>query len=224
MDITQAIDARHSVRSYQDKPIEACALKKLQSAVDAINEKTGLHFQLVTGEPKAFDSMMAHYGKFSGVQNYIALVGKDTPDVDEKAGFYGEELVLLAQQLGLNTCWVAMTFSKKEAKKHIDIQPGEKLVIVIALGYGAAQGIEHKSKFFDDVAAYSGTMPVWFRKGVDAALKAPTAMNQQKFKITGSGNSVNIKNLGGFYSKIDLGIVKKHFELGAGKDSFIWQD
>lgn len=68
---------------------------------------------------------MAKYGKFSGVRNYIACVGPASPDLDEKVGYYGEYLVLLAQSLGLNTCWVALTFSK--GKTPCTVGPGEKL-------------------------------------------------------------------------------------------------
>ena len=62
------------------------------------------------------------------------MIGKKGPDLDEKCGYYGERLVLKAQQLGLNTCWVAMTYSK--VKTAFTVNSGEKLFIVISLGYG----------------------------------------------------------------------------------------
>ena len=66
-------------------------------------------------------------------------------------------------------------------------------------------------------------MPDWFRKGMEAAQLAPTAVNQQKFLFTLSdGNTVTAKAIGGFYDKVDLGIVKYHFEIGAGKENFSW--
>ena len=77
---------------------------------------------------------MAHYGKFKGVTNYLALIGKKESSLEEKCGYYGEKLVLFAQELGLNTCWVAMTYSK--IKTAFQVEKGEKLCIVIALGYG----------------------------------------------------------------------------------------
>ena len=90
--------------------------------------------QLILNEPKAFSGLMAHYGKFSGVKNYIALIGKKGNDLDEKCGYYGEKIVLKVQQLGLNTCWVAMTYSK--VKTGFKINNGEKLCVVIVVGYG----------------------------------------------------------------------------------------
>lgn len=220
MDILEAMRLRHSVRSYLEKPLEDGVKDALQREIDQVNQESGLHIQLVAGEPKAFDSLMAHYGKFSGVTNYIALVGKKSPDLDELCGFYGELLVLLAQQLGLNTCWVAMTYKKIPGA--FQTAPGEKLTMVIALGYGATQGVPHKSKPAEAVAAGYGSAPEWFRKGVDAALLAPTAMNQQKFTFTLENGAVQAKAGGGFYTKTDLGIAKYHFEAAAGKENFRW--
>lgn len=222
MTILEAMQARHSVRSYKDTPLKPEDIQTLQKEIDACNKEGGLHIQLVTNEPKAFDSFMAHYGKFSGVQNYIALIGKKSADLEVKLGYYGERLVLLAQTLGLNTCWVAMTFGKGAAKSRCTIAPGEKLVCVLSLGYGATQGVAHKSKLMEALCQVEGAMPDWFRKGMEAALLAPTAMNQQKFGISLSGSTVTAKSLGGFYSKTDLGIVKYHFEVGAGKENFTW--
>lgn len=217
MDLLTAIKNRHSVRSYIDKPIDSETLSELKAEIDACNKESGLHIQLVTNEPEAFDSMMAHYGKFSGVQNYIALVGRKSADFDEKSGYYGERIALKAQMLGLNTCWVAMTFSKGAAKKAVVIESGEKLGCVLALGYGKTQGVAHKSKSMAQLCKTEGSMPEWFKNGMEAAILAPTATNQQKFLFTLNGQKVTAEATGGFYSKVDLGIVKYHFEVGSGR-------
>lgn len=215
MELIEAIKQRHSVRQYTDKKIEMDILTKLQNEIDACNKEGGLHIQLVTDEPKAFDSFMAHYGKFSGVTNYIALVGKKSDKLDELCGYYGERLVIKAQQLGLNSCWVAMTYKKIPDAFKVD--KGEKLVVVISLGYGKTSGAEHKSKTAEQVSNISTKTPEWFKSGVKAALLAPTAMNQQKFKLTYVDGNVTAEAGLGFYSKIDLGIIKYHFEVASGR-------
>ncbi len=182
MDIMQAMKERHSVRQYTDRPIDSQVINALQAEIDNCNKQADLHIQLVTNEPKAFDSFMAHYGKFSGVKNYIALVGKKSGKLDELCGYYGEHLVLKAQQLGLNTCWVAMSYKKIPGV--FQVTKGEKLTVVIALGYGQNQGLPHKSKSAEAVSNITDDSPEWFRSGVEAALLAPTAMNQQKFTLT----------------------------------------
>ena len=219
MELLEAIQARHSVRAYSDRIIEPEKKQVLLDKIDAINKESGLHIQLISDEPKAFDGFMAHYGKFSGVTNYIALIGKKANDLSEKCGYYGEQLVLLAQQLGLNTCWVAMSYTKVKSAYKIDA--GEKLVVVISLGYGSTQGVAHKSKCIEDVSG-SDAAADWFIRGVEAALLAPTAMNQQKFRFEKKDSIVSACAGTGFYSKVDLGIAKLHFEIGAGKDNFKW--
>lgn len=221
MNLTEAMKERHSVRQYKQQPLSAEVVSALQAEIDVCNRESGLNIQLVTDEPKAFNGFMAHYGKFSGVRNYIALIGKKDSLLDEKCGYYGERLVLKAQQLGLNTCWVAMTYSK--VKTAFSIGRGEKLCVVISIGYGETRGIPHKSKTVSEVAKAEGKMPDWFRNGVEAALLAPTAMNQQKFMFMLDGNKVTAKAGKGFYTKLDLGIVKYHFEIGAGKGMFRWE-
>lgn len=209
------IKQRHSVRQYIDKPLEKDIIDELQREIDACNDESGLHIQLVTNEPKAFDSFMAHYGKFEGVTNYIVLVGKKGSRLNELCGYYGERLVLKAQQLGLNTCWVAMTY--KKITSAFTIARDEKLTVVIALGYGRTQGVPHKSKSIEQVADIDASTPEWFKSGVEAALLAPTAMNQQKFKLGYNDGRVSAKSGIGFYTEIDLGIAKYHFEIGANR-------
>lgn len=221
MDIMQAMQERHSVRQYKKQPLGEDAISELQTEIFECNRESGLHIQLITNEPKAFDGFMAHYGKFSGVTSYIALIGKKDAELEEKCGYYGERLVLKAQQLGLNSCWVAMTYSK--IKYAYSAAADEKLCIVIALGYGETQGVPHKVKAPADVSETKGEAPDWFERGVRAALNAPTAMNRQKFKFILNGNSVQAKAGSGFYTKIDLGIAKYHFEIGAGKENFEWE-
>ena len=218
----EAIRARHSVRQYLNKPLKPDELAALRAEVDACNQESGLHIQLVTNEPKAFEGTMARYGKFSGVANYFALVGKAGPDLQEKCGYWGERLVLKAQMMGLNTCWVALTFSKVKSAYTLD--EGEKLAAVISLGHGATQGAPRKSRAMDEVAKVDGSMPDWFRAGMEAVLLAPTAMNQQKFLFTLEPDGrVSVQPGHAFYVKMDMGIAKYHFEIGAGKENFQWK-
>lgn len=215
MELMEAIRQRHSVRQYSDKHIEAKCLASLQEEISACNRDGGLHIQLVTDEPTAFDGFMAHYGKFSGVKNYIALIGKKSADLSELCGYYGERIVLKAQQLGLNTCWVALTYRKVPTA--FKVEAGEKLLMVIPVGYGKTQGVTHKIKTLEQVSNVGTDTPEWFKAGVEAALLAPTAMNQQKFKLIYENDNVTAKAGLGMYTKVDLGIVKYHFEIGAGR-------
>jgi len=222
MTLQEAIKCRHSVRRYTDRPIDAAAVKALMEETAACNRESGLNIQLITEEPLAFKGILANYGLIHGVRNYIALVGCDEPGLDEKAGWYGERLVLLAQTLGLNTCWVGASYSRKKAAAVIG--EGERLVCVIAIGYGINQGHPRRSRKLEALCSCEGEMPDWFRQGMEAAALAPTAINQQKFHFTLAGGKVHARAMPGPYSKVDLGIVRYHFEIGAGSGSFTWAE
>ena len=229
MTLSEAILARHSVRAYTNKPITGDTLFVLQQKIDDVNAAGNLHIQLVLDEPKAFLCTMAKYGKFRGVRNYLVMAGKKADDLDERVGYYGEQLVLLAQTLGLNTCWVGVSYSKTPGAFVLD--EGEKVACVISIGYGETQGVSHKIKSPKEVSNASDITPRWFNEGVKAALLAPTAVNQQKFYFEyvgfdGEGKKPKVLAKKGTslvgYTLMDLGIAKSHFEIGAGKDNFDW--
>lgn len=217
MELLEVMKQRHSVRQYTNRPIEAEKRTALNRLTEEINREAGLHIQIVYDEPKCFDSLMAHYGKFKGVANYIALVGKKSAQTEVALGYYGEQLVLKAQELGMNTCWVALTHGKSRAV----IRKGEKLVCLIALGYGATQGVPHTCKPLQTLCSAPEPMPEWFRNGMNAALLAPTAMNQQKFHFELlPDETVKVTCGKGFYTKLDMGIVQYHFDAVSQRKSF----
>ncbi|MBQ8452075.1 MAG: nitroreductase [Clostridia bacterium] len=217
-DLIDAVVNRHSVRWFLDEPISKEIVNRIEDEIKKINEEENLHIQFIINDASAFDTIWAKYGKFKNVKNYIALVGEKGIDLYEKVGYFGERLVLLAQSLGLNSCWVGLSYSKRKAK--IKVNKNEKLVLVIALGVGEKQGVPHKSKAIEKIVSTKTETPEWFNNGVKLAMLAPTALNQQKFKIFYDDGKVVIKSLLGPYSKVDLGIVKYHFELGAGIKHF----
>ena len=227
MTIQEAIEARHSVRAYKDQPLSEEIVKVLEDEIVKLNNEGQLHIQLICNEPKAFQGTMAKYGKFRNAINYLVMAGKKSEDLDERVGYYGEHLVLLAQILGLNTCWVGLSYSKVLGT--YVLEEGEKIACYIAIGYGETQGVGHKIRTVEQVSNASDITPSWFKKGVEAALLAPTAVNQQKFSFEYVGMNNNrhqVRANKGFsmigYTQMDLGIAKYHFELGAGKVNFEW--
>lgn len=230
MTLLEAIRERHSVRRYRPEAISETSLVQLREAVERANSEANLHIQLVTGETKAFSGPMS-YGKFTGVSSYLVMAGKRDEDLDERIGYCGEKLVLLAQQIGLNSCWAGLSYRKVSGT--YSLEKDEKIACYIALGYGQSQGVPHKSKLISEVSNVSEHTPDWFRKGVEAALLAPTAVNQQKFYIEYLGAesdnlpkvSIRVKGIPLVgYTQMDKGIARLHFEIGAGTENFRWED
>ena len=227
MTLQEAIEARHSVRAYKDQPLSEEIVKVPEDEIVKLNNGGQLHIQLICNEPKAFQGTLAKYGKFRNANNYLVMAGKKAEDLDERIGYYGEHLVLLAQTLGLNTCWVGLSY-KKIPDTYV-LEEGEVIKAYISIGYGETQGVGHKIKSVEQVSNATGITPSWFRKGVEAALLAPTAVNQQKFSFEYVGMSNNhhqVRAKKGFsmigYTQMDLGIAKYHFEIGADKANFDW--
>ncbi len=238
MTLQEAIEARHSVRAYKAQPLAEDEARRLEEEIAEVNQTGNLHIQLIRNEPKAFQGTLAKYGRFRNVTSYLVMAGKRADDLDERIGYYGEHLVLLAQTLGLNTCWVGLSY-KKIPDTYV-LEEGEVIKAYIAIGYGETQGTGHKIKTVEQVSRSavrtlgstenaSEMIPSWFRKGVEAALLAPTAVNQQKFSFEylGTNNGRHqVRAKKGFsvigYTQMDLGIAKYHFEVGAGTGNFDW--
>lgn len=213
MNTMELMRSRHSVRQYSTKKIEPEKREALNLLAEECNQESGLHIQIFYDDASCFGGLFAKAASFKGCENYIALVGdKEDPKLEEKAGYYGEMLVLKAQELGLNTCWAGLTKGKGKAA----VGANEKQVITIALGYGANQGKAHKSKTPAQVSNVTTEAPDWYRTGVEAALLAPTAVNQQRFKIVLNNGKAKITAQAGPFSIVDLGIVKCHFEMASG--------
>lgn len=210
----EAIRERHSVRSYQNRKIEAEKAAQLNELIARCNQEGNLNLQLLEDAGGTFSRMLSKFMGLGSAPSVIACIGPDDDTLDERIGYYGQKIVLFAQTLGLNTCW-AGTFSEKNTPANRT--PGDRLPIVIAIGYGVNSGRTRKSKTADDVVADGmNGKPEWFRRGVEAALLAPTAINQQKFEIAlKNDGSVEITDKGGVLSRIDKGIVTYNFEVGA---------
>ena len=218
MTIKDAMQERHMVRKYTDAQIPAELTEKLNARIRENNEKYDLSIKLMTDDGSALPGVIKLI-LAKGVKNFFIMAGPESPDLDEKLGYCGADLMLYAQTLGLNTWWVGGTFSRKSAEEKAK---GAKVVGIVAVGYGQTQGVPHKSKKPEEVSTYSGEAPEWFKAGVFAALLAPTALAKQAFTIKGDGNQVHIDCNNGIFTGVDTGLVKYHFELGAGTDNFKW--
>ncbi len=208
----EAVRSRHSVRNYLDKRIEKEQIISINKRIEELNKEGNIHLQFVEDSSSTFSKLFNKAVGLGSAPSVIACVGPDDDTLDERIGYYGQKLVIYAQQLGLNTCWVG-TFNRK--KIPVEISDGERLVIAIAIGYGQTQGKQRKTKTADEVVIDLKDVPDWFHAGVEAALLAPTAINQQKFEIIYNENEeVEFKDLGGVLSKIDIGIVRCNFEIG----------
>lgn len=230
MELIDAIQIRCSRRSYIEEPISDKKVKLLNELIDKVNIEGDLHLQLILNNGAAFQGIRKSYGLFSGVQNYIALVGKDDKFLREKIGYYGERVVLEATRLELGTCWVGGTFDRKSCA--CKIEQGETFIAVIAIGnilpeHTLKEKIilkvtRRKSKTVSELYEADCDVPEWFKTGMDAVQKAPSAMNGQPVKFHYKNSIVTAETGNNDYKEIDLGIAKLHFEIGSKGGKWQW--
>lgn len=220
MTLKEAMRSRHTVRRYTDRKLPEDIVERLNGQIGRNNRERGLAMSLVTENTEAFGPVLRLF-LAKGVRNYVILAGRDRPGLEEDLGYCGADVMLLAQTLGLNSWWVGGTFRRKGLRKNA-VPGAEKILGLLAVGYGAVQGTPHKSRTPGEIAAYEGEAPEWFAKGVEAVLLAPTALNRQAFSIRGEGRRVSMTCDSGVFSGVDLGIGKYHFEIGAGRENFDW--
>ncbi len=247
---TQLIDAiniRTAVRAYDPDPIDDDTARQLDMTIDAVNTLADLRIQLVRDQPAVF-AQANESGHLTHAANYLAVVGPTNDDeAKERAGFYAERVVLAATLRGLGTCWVKGSWDCDEAARHCRIKSGEELYLGIVIGYPQnhqtrmstsydelvdIQRTHRDSKSYEQFTAHMddadrNAAPQWFKNGVEAAMKAPSAMNRQPivFSYNADDDTATASidpHIDSSCSTNDLGIAKLHFQIGAGSGTWSW--
>ena len=230
MDIIQAIEKRISCRAFTNQPVEQEKFDALAKEAARINEETGLHFQVYGPRADGTAIDMSEKMFAANPPVYAALVARKDPLVEEKLGFYGEQLVLCAEMMGLSTCWVASTYDRETTR--VELAEDEVLHDVIPIGYAPEKiplkqrtiraGIRGRSKTLEDL--YRGPVPLdaapdWIQACIDAVWKGPSAINEQPVvfvqdDVDGPVRAELIRVKTGM-EYTDLGIAKYHFSIVA---------
>lgn len=222
----ETIRERHSVREYDGKPLSRAEFDALGAVVEECARESGLDIQLVGDNPEVFN-VIARFGLIRECRTHVAFVVDDAKArgvaADEAIGYWGQKIVLAAQDMGLNTCWCALCSRKKS---HAVVAPGKKIRLVIAVGHGKTQGFIRKTKSVEALSSVEcAKAPAWFAAAMESAQLAPTAMNNQNFKITllSDGKTVRIDAPQSGLNVIDEGIVRCNFEIAANEAGADWR-
>ena len=225
----ETIRERHSVREYDGRSLAQAEFDALGAVVEECARESGLDIQLVGDNPEVFN-VVARFGLGRGCRTHVAFVVDDAKAsdatraaVDEAIGYWGQKIVLAAQDMGLNTCWCALCSRKKSRAV---VAPGKRVRLVIAVGHGKTQGFPRKTKSVGALSSVEcAKAPAWFAVAMEAAQLAPTAMNNQNFKITllCDGKTVRIEAPQSGLNVIDEGIVRCNFEIAANEIGADWR-
>ena len=233
MDLLQAIDVRRSRRKYLPTPLPEAAVAALLDLIAQLDVKENTRMELVTGNGAAFEGLRRSYGMFTGVRNYVGLIAdRRDPLSFERLGYNGEIVNLTAVTLGLGTCVVGGSFSRDACP--FALSEDETVACVIVIGEtddkpsvkeSLVRGAMHRrSKTMEQMTDAAQPWPDWFRNGLAAVQKAPSAVNRQPvtFSLIGGGvATASVPASDDPLMPVDLGIAKLHFALGAGGG--IWQ-
>lgn len=249
---TQLIDAiniRTAVRAYDPDPIDDDQARQLDMTIDAVNTLSGVSIQLVRNQPAVFADANAS-GHLTNAVNYLAVVGPNNDDeARERAGFYTERVVLAATLRGLGTCWVAGSWNRDEATRHCHVADGEELYLGVVIGH-PEHHLDRMAMSYDELVSFRdshrgsktyeqftapmsdearATAPDWFKAGVEAAMKAPSALNRQPIVFfynpeDDTAAAMIDPNVETGQAMNDLGIAKLHFQIGAGSGTWAWGD
>lgn len=221
----EAIDLRVSRRNFTGQMPDD-TVQTLKEMVQQSNLQSGLSFRFLHHGATVFGGVTKSYGLFSGVGSLLVLAGNAKEEnLLERIGYYGERLVLETTKMGLGTCWVGGTFNKDRLAGALP--PEEKLASVIPIGpvkdkrgftEGVLRGMMHrKNRKPKDLYTADTTPPQWFLQGIEAVLKAPSAINRQPVRFSWqNGVATAWVEAESEFQLIDYGIAKLHFELGAG--------
>jgi len=214
------------VREYDGKPLSWAEFDALGAVVEECARECGLDIQLVGDNPEVFN-VIARFGLIRGCRTHVAFVVDDGKArgvaADEAIGYWGQKIVLAAQDMGLNTCWCVLCSRRKSRAV---VAPGKKIRLIIAVGHGKTQGFTRKTKSVEALSSVEcAKAPAWFAAAMEAAQLAPTAMNNQNFKITllSDGKTVRIDAPQSGLNVIDEGIVRCNFEIAANEAGADWR-
>lgn len=157
MDVFEAVRTRRSIRKYLDKTVEKDKLLKVLEAArlsPSANNNQPNHF-VVISDKATLESLLPAYTREWFIKAPIVIVACSYADkawsrmdgesywkVD--AAIAVENMMLVAHEAGLGTCWVA-AFDETKVKEVLGIPKEMRLIALLPLGYPA----EEKEKVTD---------------------------------------------------------------------------
>lgn len=243
MDYTIALETlqkRKSIRNYDSaKPINSKTKEALLQFIDSVTTEK-VRIEWVDGG--LGDIKLGTYGFITGASSY--LVGIISDKKDETIREFGrifELVVLKATQLGLGSCWMAGTYSRKDFKKQIDLGENDSICIVSPIGYEVNK-VRMRDKILKAITQNHKRKPweaLFYNENWDTPLSeksaghlkeiiemiriGPSSSNKQPWRAVKTANALHLyfhkatsqKLLGINYGINDTGIAMAHVEVAA---------
>lgn len=193
--------------------------KGVHNAIALIGSAVGVRAEGSEAAAAADDGSPANSGWTKEGSEDVAATDPGEIALQQTVGYYGERLALKATQLGVATSWAVLDDAMSATDPWWTLEPGEKIVWVLAFGHGARPGGKHRSKPIEELCTVEdgSPMPDWFRTGMEAAMLAPTSLSQQPFHFTlHADGTVSAHATEGLFAHVGLGCAIYHFEAASG--------
>lgn len=242
--VEQTIKARHSVRTYEDRPLSVQEKEKLNTYIRSLSNpfSVPVNFHLLETEEAVNAKKLGTYGMIKGTKTFIGAAVPKSEFALEALGYDFEKLMLYAVSLGLGTCWLGGTFQRSEFAAAMHIQSNELFPAICPVGYPA--GKKRLVESLVRMSAHSDQRKTWdslfFKTDFCSPLTeaeagtyafplsmlrlAPSASNKQPWRIVLTENALHFyeaktPGYGNSFTfdiqKLDIGIAACHFHLAA---------
>lgn len=218
-----AIALRRSTRVYDGKPLSAEFLADIGQLAESTNPFGDVAVEIINEVPAGFfKGIIGSYFSIDDAPSAIVLsVSGADPNRYWHLGYIAEALVLEATARGVDSCWVAGSFSREVARAVASLPEGNMLVAAVAFGHGTESPREARRRPLSKIGPGFETWPAWARVGLEAARLAPSAVNRQPWRFSLDRRQRATLHVGGALfsrsalSYVGCGIAALHFELGA---------
>jgi nitroreductase len=238
MTLIETIEQRRSIRNYTGEPLREEHKTLITDYIDTLKapfDAPSVRINLIHNQQEAGRIKLGTYGFIGGASDFLTLVfEKESPFplMEEAAAYAFEQLILYCTGLGLGTCWLGGSFSRKDFAAPVNLKHDEILRIVSPVGYVnpksrlseiliGSKGKHLSRKPFESVffqgnfhTPLSKENAGIYEKPLEMVRIAPSANNRQPWRGVLDGNRLHfyrhVSKIG--FSAIDLGIALCHFE------------
>ncbi len=249
MTIGEAIKARRSVRTFSrrelafDPETEVEKFRADHNVPEVFNSRIRLAY--IPNDPEQLNhgEKMGTYGVIKNHRGFLAGTGVNTNDAVLQFGYEVEKIILHLTMMGVGTCWLGGTFSRKSLSGRLSLEENEVIPAVIPLGYpeenkrpmekmirrlaGSDSRKEWTELFFDSDFTTPLTREAAgdLEAPLEMVRKGPSASNKQPWRVLLSEDRNRLhlyldesprynSSLGYPIQMLDMGIAMCHLEAG----------
>ena len=215
--ILEVIKSRHSVRTYNNDPIDESILEKIQTYIDEVTNPFNKNIQIKLLKPDGYHKeKLGTYGVIKNPSYFLTACCEDKPFALEALGYTFEKVILYCTSLGLSTVWIGGTFNKGKFAKAVELKDGYILPVVSPVGYEGDRRspigfLFHKDDFYTPLTKKDAGI---YSDALEAVRLAPSSLNCQPWRVVLNDEGLHFyKTKNKDINKVDMGIALCHLDM-----------